>query len=358
LWRRIEAAAPHSDNWVNIMPDANAALTDAPRAIRVSTSMIRIDRFTKRYGARTAVSEVSFEVPRGEVCAFLGPNGAGKTTTIRAITGYHPPTRGTISVDGFDAVNESHDVRRRIGYLPEATPLYTDMRVCEYLTFRAKLFDLPRRDRRPAVERVMERCWLTEMRGRLIQQLSKGYRQRVGLAAALLHRPPVLILDEPTSGLDPTQIRATRRLMRELAGDHTMLISTHILPEAERISDRVVIIAGGRVRADGAPASLMEQHRAGSPCVLECRDPAPARDALGGLGSVIEEPLEEGWHRLRITPRTPADIRADVGAACQHAGLAVRELRSEQVSLEQVFIALTSDDEAADIGGDAAGDES
>lgn len=340
------------------MPDADTALTNAAPAIRVTPSMIRIDRFTKRYGQRTAVSEVSFEVPRGEVCAFLGPNGAGKTTTIRAITGYHPPTGGAIAVDGFDVVNDSHEVRRRIGYLPESTPLYTDMRVCEYLMFRAKLFGLARRDRRVAVERVTERCWLTEMRRRLIQQLSKGYRQRVGLAAALLHRPPVLILDEPTSGLDPTQIRATRKLMRELAGDHTMLISTHILPEAERISDRVVIIAGGRVRADGSPAQLMEQHRAASACVLECRDHEPARGELGALGSVEEAQLHDGWYRLRITPPAPADIRADVGAACQRAGVAVRELRSEQVSLEQVFIALTSDDEADDASSETRGDES
>ncbi len=209
--------------------------------------MIEVKNLTKQYGNFTAIKDVSFKAERGSILGFLGPNGAGKTTTMRIITGFMPATSGTVVIDGLDIFSESLEARRRIGYLPEIPPLYTDMRVEPYLRFVAKLRGVARAQIDGALERVLEACGLTDMRGRICGQLSKGYRQRVGLAQALIHDPPVLVLDEPTIGLDPRQIHEIRELIKGLSGDRTVVLSTHILPEVSQICDRVVIIADGQV---------------------------------------------------------------------------------------------------------------
>ena len=223
--------------------------------------MISVTGLTKVYGNTLAVDHISFEVPKGQIVGFLGPNGAGKSTTLRMLTCYLPPTEGTATVNGFDIFRNSVNVRESLGYLPENVPLYTEMRVEEYLDFRGRLRKMPRADRMKRIEYVLERCWLTNVRRRVIGHLSKGYRQRVGLADSLLHNPPVLILDEPTVGLDPTQIRETRKLVKDLGGDHTVMLSTHILPEVEAVCDRAIVIAGGRIVAQGSPDELRASRR-------------------------------------------------------------------------------------------------
>jgi ABC-2 type transport system ATP-binding protein len=218
--------------------------------------VIRVAELSKVYGQTLAVDRVSFEVDRGQIVGFLGPNGAGKSTTLKILTCYMPPTSGGATVNGFDIFHQSEQVRENLGYLPENVPLYTEMKVEEYLDFRGRLRKMPRDDRRKRIDYVCDRCWLEPVRKRLISHLSKGYRQRVGLADALLHDPPVLILDEPTVGLDPTQIRESRKLIKELGGKHTIMLSTHILPEVEAVCDRAIVISGGRIVAQGTPEEV------------------------------------------------------------------------------------------------------
>src|SRR3954469_8215208 len=218
--------------------------------------LINVSQLTKVYGQTLAVDHVSFEVVKGQIVGFLGPNGAGKSTTLRMLTCYLPPTSGGATVNGFDIFHQSENVRENLGDLPENVPLYLEMKVHEYLDFRGRLRKMPRDERRKRIDYVIERCWLGNVQRRTIGHLSKGYRQRVGLADALLHNPPVLILDEPTVGLDPTQIIETRKLVTELGGDHTILLSTHILPEVEAVCDRAIIIAGGKIVAQGSPEEL------------------------------------------------------------------------------------------------------
>src|SRR5438105_6128870 len=253
--------------------------------------VIHVSRLTKYYGDYPAVRDVSFDVPAGQVVGFLGPNGAGKTTTMRILAGFLTATSGKASIDGHDVFWEPEEVRRRIGYMPENCPLYPEMRVVEYLHFRGGIKGLHGRRRRLRMDYVLKRCWLSDVRRQLIGTLSKGYRQRVGLADALLADPPVLILDEPTVGLDPTQIRATRELIRELGREHTILLSTHILSEVEMTCDRVIIIHGGRVAASGPLEELARQ--AGENAVLVARlegavDAGPVR-ALPGVSDVAVE---------------------------------------------------------------------
>ncbi len=221
--------------------------------------MIEVRNLTKRYGDLTAIRDVSFSVARGEVLGFLGPNGAGKTTTMRILTGFMPASSGTVTVDGFDVFENSFEVRRRIGYLPESPPLYTDMTVDGFLGFVARIKGVPRSDTGDAMERVLTTCGLTEVRHRLTGHLSKGYRQRVGLAQALIHDPPVLVLDEPTIGLDPRQIIEIRKLIRELSGDRTVILSTHILPEVSQICEKVVILSAGRIALEERMEALLKQ---------------------------------------------------------------------------------------------------
>jgi ABC-2 type transport system ATP-binding protein len=236
---------------------------------------------TKAYGHVLAVDRVSFEVPEGQIVGFLGPNGAGKSTTIRMLTCYLPPTSGGATVNGYDIFHQSDKVRESLGYLPENTPLYLEMRVREYLDFRGRLRKMDRSERRRRMDYVIERCWLGAVHNRIIGHLSKGYRQRVGLADALLHNPAVLIMDEPTVGLDPTQIIETRKLIRDLGGDHTVILSTHILPEVEAVCDEAVIISGGRIVASGSPDELRASRRMQARVLIECRAPAEqVRNAL------------------------------------------------------------------------------
>jgi len=318
--------------------------------------MIQAAHVSKWYGPVRALHEVSFEVPKGQIVGLLGPNGAGKTTTIRITTGFFPPTSGSVSVCGHDTVAASLEARSCIGYLPDAVPLYTEMAVEGYLDYRARLYGLSRGERKRAIARVVERCTLGDVLRRRTGQLSKGYRQRVGLAAAMLHDPAVLILDEPVSGLDPTQILEVRRLIRELAHDKTVLLSSHILSEVEATCDRVIIIAGGTVRADGTPEALLESLAADAPYVAEVRAGegggerlAAVLRAVSGVAGVETTPVagEPAWTRCVVTPHATApDLREAIATALHRAGggdggLMVRELRRERPTLEQFFLRVT-----------------
>ena len=313
--------------------------------------MISVRAVSKSFGRVSAVREVSFEVGRGEVVGLLGANGAGKTTTIRMVTGFLPPDQGAVSVAGHDTLNESLAARRTVGYLPESAPAYGEMATEDYLHYRGRLYGLGRSQRRMAVEKSLSMCELGEVRRRRVGHLSRGFRQRVGLAAAILHEPRVLVLDEPTSALDPKQIRQTRAVIRELARERAVLVSSHILPEVEQTCDRVVVMARGRVRAAGRPGELVL--RTQTPYIAETRGEALANAAPGipGVDRVEREPLSEGWVRLRVFP-TPqaADLREAIAAAALAAGSTVRELRRETPGLERVFMDLL---QSEDSGGTA-----
>lgn len=308
--------------------------------------MIAVDTVSKWYGPVRAVQDVSFSAVPGQVVGLLGPNGAGKTTTIRMITGFLPPTAGSIRVCGHDTIDASLKARRCIGYLPESAPLYPEMRVADYLSYRARLYGLRGRDAGKAVQDAAGRCWLTEVLQRRIGHLSKGYRQRTGLAAALLHKPEVLVLDEPSNGLDPTQIREMRALIRDLARTRTVLVSSHILPEVERTCDRVIIIARGRLRADGTPSQLVEKLAGAADCELEVQADAAAvaallktLSALPGVASVRDKPAGDGWTAITISPRSGApDLRQPAAAAAIAAGLPLRQVTRATPSLEQLFV--------------------
>jgi ABC-2 type transport system ATP-binding protein len=323
--------------------------------------MIQVQRVSKWFGGVggvRAVDDVSFTIPSGQCVGVLGPNGAGKTTTIRMITGYLPPSAGTIRVNELDTINDSLRARRVMGYLPEATPLYPEMRVRDYLEYRAKLYGMDRGERRKGIGAALERCWLNEVGHRRIGQLSKGYKQRVGLAGALVHSPPVLILDEPTSGLDPTQIRETRSLIKGLAEDRTVLVSSHILPEIEQTCDRVIIIARGRVRADGTPGALVRQVQQAFPHTVEVGVTPGGRErvhrALAAIAGVLSvrlsgEGTDEGWARFVVMPQAEmGDLRESMARAMGALGVVCRELGRAQPTLEQVFMrVIESDDRAA-----------
>jgi len=303
--------------------------------------VIHVRHLTKYYGDYAAVRDVSFDVPAGQIVGFLGPNGAGKTTTMRMLTGFLTATSGQATIAGFDVFWQPLEARRRIGYMPENTPLYPEMRVAEYLHFRAGVKGLHGSQARKRIEYGMERCWLNDVRRQLIGTLSKGYRQRVGLADALLAEPPVLILDEPTAGLDPTQIRASRELIRELGKQHTILLSTHILPEVEMTCDRVIIIHGGRVAAEGS----LEEMRASGQAVLVADlegeiDPAPLR-AVPGVQKVEREKTPAGT-RLRVTGEGAANLGPRLCALAVECGWQLRELRPEQETLEERFVRITA----------------
>jgi ABC-2 type transport system ATP-binding protein len=313
--------------------------------------MISVRGVSRSFGRVKAVRSVSFEVGRGQVVGLLGANGAGKTTTIRMVTGFLPPDHGAVSVAGHDTMQESAAARRAMGYLPEAAPAYGEMGVEDYLDYRGRLFGMRRRERRFAIEQAMGMCELTDVRARRVGQLSRGYRQRVGLAAAILHDPPVLVLDEPTSALDPRQIRHTRRLIRDLASKKTVLVSSHILPEVEQTCDRVVIMVRGRVRADARPGDLVAGRRGVEPYTVEAR--GLATDALTrvpGVASVQRSgAAADGWETLTVTPSAGAgDLREPIARAAASAGAVVRELRRQSPGLEQVFISLMEGDDEPD----------
>jgi len=320
-------------------------------------AMIEVQNLTKWYGRTLALDQISFTVEEGRIVGFLGPNGAGKSTTLRILTGFMPPTSGQARVAGRDVLAEGLAVRRSIGYMPENVPLYPEMRVDEYLALRAGLKEVPAGKRRAAVDRVVERCWLTDVRRRLVGHLSKGYRQRVGLAEALIADPPVLILDEPTIGLDPAQIQAVRELIRSLGQKHTVLLSSHILPEVERICDHLVIIAQGRIAAAGSVDDLKEGLAEAQRIVLEVHPgtggdgPAEVARALGqvtGAGEVRREEAGGGWLRLTVQPVGNADLREALHAVVTQRGWRLREMRREAPTLEELYVRITAGEAAAD----------
>ena len=301
--------------------------------------MIRVTGLTKDYGARRAVDHVTFEAQQGEILGFLGPNGAGKTTTMRILTGYMPPTDGEAKVAGYDVVDESLEVRRRVGYLPETVPLYTDMAVFEYLKYMADLRKLP--DAETRVDEVLEIMGLGDRSEGMIGNLSKGMRQRVGLAQALLHRPEVLILDEPTIGLDPGQVVEVRNLIREIGKERTVLLSTHILSEAQNICDRVLIINKGRIVAEDTPENLQARLLGAERVMLRIRgetDDLPHTvEKVRGVQAV--ETKAEGLIEFQFAPGN--DVRPQVAKAIIAAGFDLLEMRPMGMSLEEIFLELT-----------------
>src|SRR5438445_2416750 len=308
--------------------------------------VIHVSRLTKYYGDYPAVRDVSFDVPAGQVVGFLGPNGAGKTTTMRILAGFLTATSGKASIDGHDVFWEPEEVRRRIGYMPENCPLYPEMRVAEYLHFRGGIKGLHGRRRRLRMDYVLKRCWLTDVRRQLIGTLSKGYRQRVGLADALLADPPVLILDEPTAGLDPSQIRASRELIRELGKQHTILLSTHILPEVEMTCDSVIIIHRGRVVASSSLAELASRAGAETVIVVEAEGTLatePVRQ-LAGVGRLESETIPNGT-RLRITTSGSRELTPRLCDLAVQQGWKLRELRPQRQSLEEMFVRIVEAEE-------------
>jgi len=319
-------------------------------------AMIEVEGLTKYYGKTLALEGATFAVEKGQIVGFLGPNGAGKSTTLRILTGYMPATSGRARVNGHDVLADGLAVRSSIGYMPENVPLYGEMRVEEYLAFRAGLKGVPAAARRAAVDRVVERCWLAAMRRRLIGQLSKGYRQRVGLAEALVADPPVLILDEPTIGLDPTQIGETQRLIKGLGEKHTVLLSSHILPQVEQTCSNLVIIADGRIMAAGKLEDLKRGLSGRHRIVIEVRagekadgpaEMARAAGQVAGAGEVKSEDAGDGWVRLLVTPAGDADLREALHAAVVQRGWRLREMRRVAPSLEELYARITAGGAAA-----------
>ncbi len=310
--------------------------------------MIDCRHLCKRYGAFTAVEDLSFTVPEGEICGFLGPNGAGKSTTLKMLTGFHPPTSGAASIAGFDILAQSEDARRQIGYLPESNPLYPEMRVGEYLHFVGQLYGMSRNQRSKRITDLIPKCGMEKIHTRVIGTLSKGNRQRAGLAAALLHEPKVLILDEPTSGLDPAQMLAFRDLIFELKGRHTILLSSHYIPQIEQAAGMVVILANGRLAAAGTPADLRHRASLGAPVLVEAVGGEAAvlevLNRIPGVKTVTPEPSDPTITRAIVLPKGTADLRQTIAHALAEAKLPLRELRQEAATLEDFFVASTAGD--------------
>jgi len=316
--------------------------------------MIQVDNLTKRYGPVTAIQDVSFAVERGAIVGFLGPNGAGKSTTMKILSGFMPATEGAAQVAGFDVFRQSLEVRQRIGYLPENAPLYLDLPVRSYLDFVAEIKGVARGARRARVAEVMERCFISDMGHRLIGKLSKGYRQRVGLAQALLGEPEVLILDEPTIGLDPKQIIEIRALIKSLAGEHTVILSTHILPEVQMVCDGIIIINRGRIVAQGRKEELVAQVFPTARVELEVGGPADAvAAALRGVPGVLRvETLgpptgasRDGTVAFAVESARDRDLREDLGRLVLGKGWRLLELHQVGMSLEDVFIRVVAGEE-------------
>ena len=307
--------------------------------------MIEVDNLTKRYGRHTAVDGISFKVQKGEILGFLGPNGAGKTTTMRILACYLPATSGTARVAGFDVFDQPLEVKRRVGYTPETPPLYTDMEVTTFLDFCAKIKGVPKATRAVRIDEAVGKARLGDVRRTLIGKLSKGYRQRVGLAQAILANPDVLILDEPTAGLDPKQIIETRELIRGLGGDHTIILSTHILPEVSMTCGRVVIINKGRVVAEDTPDNLTHRLRGAATLRVEARgDAAAVEGALRAVPGVIAVRPSAG--AFEVEAESGRDVRADAARAVVGAGLDLVGLTQAGMSLEEIFLHLTTTDAA------------
>jgi ABC-2 type transport system ATP-binding protein len=312
--------------------------------------VIEVQHLTKRYGNVTAVDDVSFRVEQGEILGFLGPNGAGKTTTMRVLTGYIPATQGHAIVAGYDVFEQPLEAKKRTGYLPETPPLYPDMTVAEYLSFVAKIKGVPAKERHERIRQVMQRTYVADMARRACGKLSKGYRQRVGLAQALIHNPDVLILDEPTAGLDPKQIIETRRLIKELAGNHTIVLSTHILPEVSQTCQRVVIINKGRVVAIDTPEKLTARLRGSETMFVQADGPPAALQsalsAVAGVTRVTPGDARDHAVSFEVDSQAGRDVRRDLARAVVAGGFGLLELRPMRMSLEEIFLSLTTEEQA------------
>ena len=310
--------------------------------------MIEVQHLTKRYGTVTAVDDLSFRVEKGEILGFLGPNGAGKTTTMRVLTGYMPATEGKAVVGGFDVFEQPLEAKRRTGYLPETPPLYPDMTVRDYLMFVSRIKGVPRADRAARVTAIMERTRVAENANRRCGRLSKGFRQRVGLAQALLHNPDVLILDEPTAGLDPKQIIETRELIKELGGDHTIILSTHILPEVSQTCQRVVIINRGRVVAIDTPANLTSRLRGSETMFVQIDaaegDVTATLETVPGVTRVMPADTRGTVTAFEIDSMAGHDVRRELAATVVNRGWGLLELRPMRMSLEDIFLHLTTEE--------------
>jgi ABC-2 type transport system ATP-binding protein len=322
--------------------------------------VIEVQHLTKRYGRVTAVEDVSFRVERGEILGFLGPNGAGKTTTMRILTGFMPATEGKAIVAGFDVFDQPIEAKRRTGYLPETPPLYPDMSVAEYMSFVAKIKGVPPADRRQRIKAVMERTRVSDVAGRLCSKLSKGYRQRVGLAQAIIHNPDVLILDEPTAGLDPKQIIETRELIKELAGDHTIILSTHILPEVSQTCQRVVIINKGHVVAVDTPDNLTSRLQGSETLYVqvdaEGADALTVLEGITGVTRVVESDRRATVAGYEVESVHGHDVRRDLARTVVTSGWGLLELRPMRMSLEEIFLSLTTDETATAAAAPAEGE--
>lgn len=310
--------------------------------------MIEVENVTKYYGNLRALDNVSFKVKKGEIIGFLGPNAAGKTTTMRIICGYLSPTSGTVRVAGYDVIDNSIEARRCIGYMPETVPLYHEMSVRSYLSYMAALRRVPRKQRRSRVDYVMERCGLTDVADDLIGTLSKGFRQRVGVAQALVHDPPVLILDEPTIGLDPLQVVEVRELIKELSGEHTVILSTHILPEVSVTCQRVLIIHRGRIVAEDTPEGLERRLRRSERVLVRMRrppeNPISALEKVTGVTRV--ERVRGFDNTFAVEARTGQDIREELATYIVNQGWGLLELRREEMSLEEIFVNIITREES------------
>jgi ABC-2 type transport system ATP-binding protein len=311
--------------------------------------MIQVQGLSKRYARHVAVNNISFSVEKGDIVGFLGPNGAGKTTTMRILTCFMPPTEGKATVAGYDVFEQPHEVKKHIGYLPEAPPLYPEMSVEDYLTFVARLKNVPAGEVKSRTDQVMERCAVADVRSKLISKLSKGYRQRVGLAQAIIHNPDVLILDEPTSGLDPKQINETRELIKSLSGEHTIILSTHILPEVEAVCQKVIIINKGRLVATDSVENLKARAGVGSAIQIQV-DTAGDADALvvhqrleqvPGVSKVLDRGVTGNRFVFEVESLEGRNTRPDVARTVVHAGWDLLELKSSTLTLEEVFLELT-----------------
>jgi ABC-2 type transport system ATP-binding protein len=317
--------------------------------------MISVKELTKKYSGNLAVDHISFEVQKGEVVGFLGPNGAGKTTTMRMLTCFLPPSEGTATVAGFDVLEEPLEVKKRIGYLPETPPLYPEMDTEEYLKFVGRLKGLSKSELLERVDYVCERCSIGEVKKKLLGKLSKGYRQRVGLAQAIIHNPDVLILDEPTAGLDPKQINETRELIRSLAGDHTIVLSTHILPEVEQTCEKVIIINKGKLITTDSVENLQARARGAEAVVIEVANRNGVLDAqavitrlekVAGVSRVLSRMSHDNRAVFEVESQPNLSVRADLARAVVESGWDLNELRSAAMSLEEVFLQLTQDQSA------------
>ncbi len=308
--------------------------------------MIKVEQLTKKYGSFTAVDGISFQVDKGEIVGFLGPNGAGKSTTMKMLTSYLPASSGRASIAGFDVFDQSIEARRRMGYLPENTPLYPDMKVGEYLRYRAALKGVPRSKMRERVGDVLDLCQIADRENQLIGSLSKGYRQRVGLADALVHDPDLLILDEPTIGLDPNQIRTVRELIKSLAQKRTVLISTHILPEVEMMCSRVIVIHRGSIRASDTAENLLKNHRSVGELRLEARAGEGAANALRSIAGVkdVTESRDGDWNIFKLRLDANAKPGEEIMKLARERNWPVRDLHQKSATLEDVFADLTTSD--------------